>query len=426
MDRRIRRPRIFKLIAGIVAVLSALVLGLLLWIWRLETAGWAAMEARIGELTQLARTRSGTRPVLRGEGPPGNAWDEYLLALSEASKPRGAQPSAVVGGGGARGPDLAQQIEQLLKTKGSLIEHLRKGTQCAAVFPPISSDSQTYRLFPVLGNWDVFWQALTRYARLLAAQGKYQEAAECLTDLCLFGADLSRNTESELDGAGMEIRRHALHELRFLVINREIPNDCLSSLERELEVLDRAAPDRASILLNDTAKVGRIFLFEPSWDFPLRVGKDALPSFDWRHLFSKRLLALDLFRQADAWNGSAAAATRMPWQEAIRVHHAISAESSGRPSVFGSIGLSSHAWAAWTRATQAKVRLLRVAVHYRLSGEVMRVSDPFGEQLLHEESRPGHMKAWSLGAAACGELADSPWADRAQPGSNRIAMEVDR
>jgi hypothetical protein len=427
VSRQAYGPRAIKLVGIFLAFLTVLVLALLLWIRNVEQRGWAAMEARVQELTRQERSRRWTRSVLRGPAAPGNAWDEYLLAFAETKMLLRPAPLVPIPQGGTSGSvPSPNPIEQFLKTNGSLIEHMRRGTQYSEVLIPVSSDPKASRLSPDLGNWDMLWQVGAHHARLLATAGAYQEAAERLTDLCLLGCDISHNAVKDVVGPGSEMRRHALDELRLLVVDRKLPRECLLALERELEILDRVSPDPAYTLLNDTAQLGRTFLLEPSWETALRISKEDTSTFDWRHAFSKRLLALDLFNRVDEWNQRAAGTTAMPWPEAARVYESIRVDLSGRESAFTSLGIGAYAWAPWMRAMQAKVRLLRVAVHFRLVGEVLPLGDPFGEQLHCQGPEHDHLKVWSLGAPADGELEGGPWADGAPTGKDHLALEVDR
>lgn len=416
MDQRVPPARALKIVACIV-VLSALA-ALILWAWTkvLEERGWAAMERRIDELTAKARARRYVRPILRGQAVAGNAWDEYLLALDDANR----RPMTMI-----EIPE-AGVIANFWALNGSLIEHLRRGAQCSDVAIPLSTETGSSRIFPTLRNWDPLWKTTTRYTRLLVAQGEYREAAQRLAELYLVGCDLSRNAVSDMDGPAMEIRRHALDELRILVVDRRLPGDVLLLLEKELAILDGMPPDRALIVLNDTARVGRVLLLEPAWEDHLFIGKQGMPAFDWRHAFSKRLLAIDLFKRVDDWNCRAARAVEMPWPEALRVHRAVGAELRDCGDVFFSLGLQSVAWAAWARATQAKLRLLRVAVHFRLNHEVLPLDDPFGTQLLYQGAGSGHLKVWSLGAFDRGEPEHGPWADANPTGEDHLVIEVDR
>jgi hypothetical protein len=383
------------------------------------------MAERVRELSEEARERRRTRPVLRGEAAPGNAWREYLLAaaLSQAPGPRLSAP--VPGGGAAAREASGDRVEQFLKSWGPLLRHLRAGTQCESVASPISSDSGSYRLLPHLGNWDALWKASVQYARLLAERGDYREAYERLTDLCLLGCDWCWNVTTDVEGSGLEFRRHALDELRSLITDPRFPAELLTPLEKELDVLDQASPERTFTLLNNTAQVGRLLLSEPEWPPCLRIAKDDLPAFDWRHGFSRRLLATDLFHRVDGWNRMASSAAAMPWPDAKRLHDSITEDLREQCSAFRSVGLDSCAWAAWARATHAKVRLLRVAVHFKRSGDVLPLPDPFGGVLGHRLENH-HLKVWSSGWFGRGEVTGSPWDDADPAGSNRLVIEADQ
>src|SRR5688572_27597756 len=66
-------------------------LALLLTAWGISSlvikivaeARWAAMKDRWKGLLEEARARDRERPPLRGDACPGNAWDDYAVAIRE-------------------------------------------------------------------------------------------------------------------------------------------------------------------------------------------------------------------------------------------------------------------------------------------------------------------------------------------------------
>src|SRR4051812_14971608 len=96
--------------------------GAVLVVGRVAEARWAAMKSRWHELLEEARARSRSRPPLRGDPVPGNAWDDYSAAIRETRTlydlESQAAPAYLETGSG---PDRTL-VEQVLARHPSLIE----------------------------------------------------------------------------------------------------------------------------------------------------------------------------------------------------------------------------------------------------------------------------------------------------------------
>src|SRR5262245_14236407 len=77
-----QRQRAIIWIVGISAVVVAFLIAILLI--PASSGRLEAMRSRVTRLKDEARSRNVSRPVLRGQATPGNAWDEYNIALNEA------------------------------------------------------------------------------------------------------------------------------------------------------------------------------------------------------------------------------------------------------------------------------------------------------------------------------------------------------
>jgi len=66
-----------------VAVLTVILL-LAVLVMPMDNARWNGMKNRVATLKQEAQSRNLSRPVLRGKATPGNAWDEYNVAINLA------------------------------------------------------------------------------------------------------------------------------------------------------------------------------------------------------------------------------------------------------------------------------------------------------------------------------------------------------
>ena len=144
------------------------------------------------------------------------------------------------------------------------------------------------------------------------------------------------------------------------------------------------------------------------------------PRRSWRHLFSSRLQAADSFFRADAWIRKAAAAEALSWSQAWPVLEGLYKESETDPDpvlrgfgiLTGTVGI---------REAQVEARLLRLRGHFRRTGEVLPLQDPFGG-MLQTTVTDGRLQAWSRGPFAVGPASPNPSAD----GSKIFEVEVDR
>ena len=401
------------MVGGGTALLAVVVLGLVVWVRAAEERGWRRMEARVRELRVQHAQRSFSRAVLRGTPVPGNAWEEYALALAKSKTLSVEFPLE------KDKPVRRSTVEAHLKAFESAIGHVREGVRRSVIQNPILSG----RYF----NLHALSRLIVHQARLMVEDGNLRQAAELLVDLALFGSDVSLYSGRWSEGAASTARGFALDELRTLVAEINLSKDCLEGLDRELAVLDQAAPDRALILSNNTAALGATILEEgESWVEAPWIGTNDPPRFDWRHLFSRRLLGVEVFNRTEDWNRRAGEATRMPWPQALEVHRAIQADANELLDIFSSHAVSSYAWSGWMRAMLAKIRLLRAAVRFKLTGEVLSLEDPFGDRLQHEVTEGRRLQVWSVGAFGIGEGEKTSWRALQDQGTHHLVLRVER
>lgn len=84
--------------------------------------------------------------------------------------------------------------------------------------------------------------------------------------------------------------------------------------------------------------------------------------------------------------------------------------------------------ASWTppattgRERRAQLRLLRVAVHYRATGEILELDDPFGTGILYAQTT-NHLRVWSIGADGMDDGGAGCWKPRP---TGDIVLDIDR
>src|SRR5262245_21198327 len=96
----------------------------------IESGRWNEMRRRIDTLKDEARSRNISRPVLRGEARPGNAWDEYNNALNQSLTFKEDLNAANLGQFNARNASADRAlVERLIATHPGVIDHLRLGAR---------------------------------------------------------------------------------------------------------------------------------------------------------------------------------------------------------------------------------------------------------------------------------------------------------
>lgn len=78
-----RRVKAWKILVLMLGLLGLLFISFWIWIERVTAKKWAAMEKSVQEWIIEANARDRRRPTFHANPLPGNAWDEYELALVE-------------------------------------------------------------------------------------------------------------------------------------------------------------------------------------------------------------------------------------------------------------------------------------------------------------------------------------------------------
>ena len=212
-------------------------------------------------------------------------------------------------------------------------------------------------------------------------------------------------------------------ELRDLILSGKLSRDDLAGTARELGLLDRGFPRNAHSMMNGAAMEGFGFLKVDTGEMEMRVLLDGMPWAGWRYGFSSRLLLADAFDTDLDFMKRCAEREERPWAEAGRMEREMEGEIAGLRNPVSRMmipGLLQGHRAG--RDRRAQLRLLRVAAHYRATGEILDLDDPFGAKLL--TSRTGdRLKVWSVGRYGVDGSGLDDW--KPTPGRD-IALEVDR
>jgi hypothetical protein len=131
-DRSQKRPTIW--IVAVALLTMVVLIGIL---FMPGTDGrWDAMRTRVAKLRDEARSRNVSRPVLRGEPIPGNAWDEYNIALNRALDFKEEGNGAKLNQFNNRDASADRaMVAQLIAAHPGVIDHLRLGAQVDSTGP---------------------------------------------------------------------------------------------------------------------------------------------------------------------------------------------------------------------------------------------------------------------------------------------------
>jgi hypothetical protein len=391
-----RRVSAWKIAAVFAAAFVALVITFFFWIGAVAERRWAEMERKVRELMAETRSREMARPPLRGTAVAGNAWDEYQIAFNELSVLKGQD--SILGDFVSRTSKADRsKAEPLVSAHLTALDALRRGaSRSTAQFATkwekgFAADIPGLLLSQRLGN-----VAACR-SRFLIEEGKPREAAELLLDTCQFARDVGYNSMLISEMIAIAIYSIAFEELRDLILSGKLSRDDLLEVERELEQIDRSFVRNGHSMMNEALCAGAGFLMMGGSGVE-QMGLDG-PAFlmTWRYGFSSRLMLVDAFDYQLERMKRYADGDDKPWAEMVKVAKELDAEGQqAKNSISRMLVQGLTASNRVGRERRAQLRLLRVAAHYRATGEVLDLGDPLGTKLRTSKSGDT-LKIWSLG-----------------------------
>ena len=419
MDSRrtgISNRAIAAIIAGFLLLIAA---GLALSVRSSADRAWAAMQRRTRELIAEAQARPSARPVLRGTPEPGNAWTDYDAAakLMESLRPESMSVYDYL----TRKPKAERAaIEKLVAANGNIVELMRRGTRRSDGAFPYAWDRGISIDGPPLIRLQELGMLAAAHARLLREAGRVREAAEALLDVAQCGGDLRRNAVLISDLIGLAVISIAIDELRELQAASALATEDLAAIDRELEILDRSWADFAITLRNESMTAQTTLLASDS-EWPGRV-----PKFfsTWRYGFSRKLMRANAGAEIAEYMELFIRQESMAWPDRVKAGKASEMEFTGFANPLaksyspGGLSLSSS-----VRQRRAQLRMLRVAIRFRLDGTVIQLDDPYGDQLRTVRSGAG-LKVWSRGRDGIDQGGTGEWTRNAT--GTDIVLEVSK
>jgi hypothetical protein len=353
-------------------------LGLGTWIVSVRDRKWGALEMRVDELFKELDAPPLERLPLGRDLLPGNAWDDYTAASAAPADQR-ARIFAPVSrwlwrNVGANPAEAASLISEF----SPRIEMIRKGAWRQSAKPPTLTRTINGVRAPVFqwyGN-ELLAELCVGKARLLSEAGDPSEALNALVDVCLYGRDLAESREPVGVSSGLRVMEAAFLEIREMLQHQNASPEDLNRLDRALGLLDDHFPDRKSALYLKLFEFGDLLRREDRTDSNLTGYTDpARRRRKWRYGFSTRLEAATAFFAVESLTQRVIALESQPWSVASAGYRALQEEISQYPLLdhrFGFAGYRS------TMQTKGHLRLLRVATHFLVSGDVLDLDDPLG------------------------------------------------
>jgi len=193
----------------------------------------------------------------------------------------------------------------------------------------------------------------------------------------------------------------------------------LLEIEAELESLDRNVIRHDWTLLLEIAAIGSTYIREG----PVTHGEWAIrPLACWKYLFSPRLMAVDAFELADQCYQRAVICETLPWSQATAEYDQIvdSFMNSRNPIVSDLVTKRMFYTGQESRKKHAQLRLLRIAVHYLATREVLNLDDPFGDKIQYSV-RGSALRVWSIGGVGVNIGGPGDWTRKGKD----IVLEIE-
>jgi len=376
--RRRRLGIVVALLLGLPIVAAVLAY---VWVNRVADQRWAAAEERMRQLAAAYPEPGFELAVAATEAAKDNQIHFIAAIRMAAPKPlETKEEAAKLFATRKRG----EPLESLLDDSQDFLDRLHAGGRrigaSPADFPPRWS-----------GDWDPGTLLHMMNCGVLRARqqrlGKRPfEAAETLMDLMQLGRFWAISGRSHNRSRAMDVILRPLEELRDLLSFESLTSDEYRSLEREVESLEAALH---SPILDLDPVLGR-------WAETL-AQSEAKATGIWARVFPARFFKAEAFEFLCRSVERLQQANQEGYSEVRSICRKIFDEGHASRNLllrdYAGIGYQL-GWSELER--KAELGLLRAAAHYRATGEVPRLPDPFGTVLLHGEDGD-QIKIWSLG-----------------------------
>lgn len=392
-----------------------------------------ALEKRLARLREEAASRKLPRTVFGGAMIPGNAWEEYNLAMDDVLKLTDDPNGSILGEFASGQADEANAAiaRRLAAEHGGLLDHLRLGARREnGQYPYQWAHGGAMQVPSLLASRKLANLAATQ-VRVLAEQGHSRQAIALALDLSVFARDVSANGTILTNLIGVAVYTTDADALRNVIRSGKLTPQELAELARNLETVDQDMPDLSAAFANQTMSIGTSIMdgFDPvsmsSPDASIAEWIGLMATGGWRYGFSRRRIAEDFLDHSEVLLTRIQKLGHMDFPDAAKDADAMETDMNASPNpVIRMSATSFRRTMQVNRETLAHLRLLRAAAIWNATGKMPMIADPFGTYLKSKEAG-GHITIWSLGADGADNSGKGKWdADRA-PGAD-IVLEVSK
>jgi hypothetical protein len=379
-----------------VCVIAAIILGLVTVERR--NARLEALTKRVNELQSEARARNVPRSVLHGRPLPGNAWDEYTIAINEATSwtedPNGRNLGHFLNDDPETDRAL---VDRMLASHAAVLDHLRAGAQRLNGQHPYQWERAEKMQMPSLAGARILSRLALAQSKVLLERGRTQEALDLLLDKLVFARDLRANGPLLATLIGDAVYSLTFDEFKRLIASGKLTPAQLADLENKLEIADRDFPSLMTTMTNENLSLGMAVLNGEGSGGSMAEWMAVAVQGGWRYGFSPRYMAADAFQERESHLRRAQIADSRGAAEVRKEARAIEAEAVASTNPVVQMIMPSFARSDEAhRDTLTRLRLLRAAIGLLRTGTVPQVDDPFGSSLLHSQSG-GKTRIWSVG-----------------------------
>jgi hypothetical protein len=242
---------------------------------------------------------------------------------------------------------------------------------------------------PALWKWETALRLAILKSRMLREEGKTAAAVEILLALGQFGRDLGTSGLAYSAHFTYRALEMPFGELTEMLREETLPAESIAAIDEGLIELDRMFPPSERMRKMELQLLAEI-------QTPVRNSGFTGVLLSWRFGFSPRLLVASIFESWENWLTRAIVADTRPWPEAQALLAQLRLEIDQTPFTRYSMTSGYLSSASDVRAALAHLRILRTAAHFRATGAILDLDDPFGTKLLRRRDG-ARLKVWSLG-----------------------------
>jgi hypothetical protein len=384
-----------KVLVWLVVFLATAALLLALAFRKVGNDTREAMINLVDRLKMEASSRKVPRSVLTGKPSPGNAWDEYSIALNDSATWRNDENGGVFQRFAKGDTHLDRaQVERLVAEHAKAIDHLRFGAQRSDGEYPYDWNKGSQMPLPsLLGCRRLAYIAVAQ-AKINSDRGGLQRALDLLLDTSVFGRDLAADGPILTHMIGLVVYATTFDEFKNLILSGKLTKNQLADLAQKLQTVDHDFPALSSSLSAETLGLGLAMLHAS--ENGLLDQFDLTKQWGWRFTLTPGPAMLEVLEEKETYLHRAEKLERMKFAEVRKEIDAISVEVAASPNARVTV-LDLLRIVVTHRDTLAHLRLLRAAATFLATGEMPPIADPFGDNLLYKQEG-NKLKIWSIGS----------------------------